>query len=70
MEELRAFAIVAVLSVSALASLIKLGRGTVAAVSLGQIETDQLRAIKLVFFPSKDAGEPTGDPRKNLHGAG
>jgi len=58
----------AVFAVAPLASLVELGSRTVAAVSLGQIQTNQLRAIKLIFLPSKDAGEATGDPRKNLHG--
>ena len=66
---LGALAIVTVFAVAALPSLVELGGGTVTAVSLGQIKTHQLRAIKLIFFPSKDAGDTTGDPRKNLHGA-
>ena len=68
-SRLGALAVVTVFAVAALPSLIELGGGTVTAVSLGQIKTHQLRAIKLVFFPSKDAGDTTGDHRKNLHGA-
>jgi hypothetical protein len=64
-----ALAIVTVFAVATLASLIELRGGAVAAVSLGQIKTHQLRAIELIFLPSKDAGDATGNSRKNLHGA-
>ena len=60
----------AVLAVATLAGLAEFGRRAVAAICLSQVQADELRAIKLFFLPSKDAGDAAGNSCKNFHGAG
>jgi hypothetical protein len=65
-----ALAIVAVLAVTALTGLAEFRRRAVAPVRLRQVQADELRAIKLIFLPSKDAGDAAGNSCKNFHGGG
>ena len=60
----------AVLAVAALAGLAEFRRRAVATVGLSQVQADEFRAIKLICFPSKDAGDAAGNSCKNFHGGG
>jgi hypothetical protein len=66
-KRLRSLTIVAVLAVAALAASAEFRSGPIAFIGLVQIQAYQPGAIKVVFLPSEQGGEATGNTRKDLH---